>query len=136
MVTVGRWESTRSPTGSSRTQWAAFAAQVGDMKSAKVFRAAAMPSVDTFQAYKLAQAAAKALEQIRVAARRNRAVHAEYIKVLHALLRAHQVLTYQAIEGLKGKSDFYADLGFLAEAQNNLREELNEQTKQKTKTKR
>src|SRR5262245_53471282 len=69
-VTVGRWESTRSPTGSSLTQLAAFAAQVGDTKSAEIFRAAAMPraDVDAFQAYKLAQAAAKALEQIRVAA--------------------------------------------------------------------
>jgi transcriptional regulator with XRE-family HTH domain len=154
-VTVGRWESTRSPEGASLAQLAGFAARAGDTKSAEVFRKAATyvfdpadvalkarentQAFEALQASIWAQAPAKALEQIRAAARRNSAVHAEYVKVLQAILRAYHVLSYQANEALKGKSDFYADLGYLARAQTDLREELEnakKQNKQTTKTER
>ena len=145
-VTVGRWETVRSPEGASLAQLAAFATQAGDEKSAAVFRDAAtyvfdpadvalkarenMQAFEALQASIWAQAPAKALEQIRTAARRNRAVHAEYLKTLHAIARAHHVLTHQAVEGMKGKSDFYADLGYIAQVSRDLKKELeNAETK-------
>jgi transcriptional regulator with XRE-family HTH domain len=141
-VTVGRWESTRSPTGTSLTQLAAFAHEAGDEEGARVFHGAAFPEkihieIDfaRSEADRMAKAPDAALKQIREN-RRNRAVKREYICVLRALLRAHQVLTHQALEGLKGKSNVHVDFGAIADVQQNLRKELNEQQGQKTKTKR
>jgi transcriptional regulator with XRE-family HTH domain len=139
-VTVGRWESIRSPTGSSLTALASFAHEAGDEESAKIFHQAAFPKaihidLARSEAETMALAPEVALRQIRGHIR-NPAVKAEYVKVLRALLRAHQVLTYQAVESLKGKSEFYADLALIAPAQQNLRKELNEQQGKKTKPQR
>jgi transcriptional regulator with XRE-family HTH domain len=138
-VTVGRWESTRSPTGSSLAQLAAFAHEAGDAESAKIFHQAAFPGrifidLDKLEAQSKARAAEAALRQIRTYIR-SPAVRAEYVKVLRAIQRAHRVFTYQAVEALKGESGFYADFESIAKAQQNLRKELNEQ-ESKTKTKR
>jgi transcriptional regulator with XRE-family HTH domain len=135
LPTVGRWETTRSPTGSSLAQLAAFARQAGDEESSKIFQAAVIPNfiflaIDQLEPQTLARAGEVAIRQLRDY-KYNARVRAAYLKVLRGLLRAHYVLTHEAVEGLKRQTGDY-NLESIAVAQQNLRKEIeNEQTKKR-----
>jgi transcriptional regulator with XRE-family HTH domain len=135
LPTIGKWESTRSPTGSSLAQLASFAHQAGDEESAKIFHQAAIPNsvyddIDQFETQMLARAGEAAIRQLRNC-KHNPRVAAEYLKVLRALLRAYHVLTDEAVEGLK-RQTYSWNLESIAQAYQNLRKEIeNEQAKKR-----
>jgi transcriptional regulator with XRE-family HTH domain len=135
LPTVGKWESSRSPTGSSLAQLAAFALEAGDEETAQIFqqgifgntRNAIYLDAEKLDRQMMAWIFQKALVQLRANARNPR-VKREYVRALRAIVRAYQVLAYEAAEIL--------DIETVARIQTKLRKELNEQQEQKTKTKR
>jgi transcriptional regulator with XRE-family HTH domain len=131
LPTVGKWESTRSPTGESLIQLAAFAYRTGQHETAKVFFAAGAQLPLAAGDFLFPQAAEDAIRQIR-AGRSYPAVAREYLNVLRAVVAALHVCVEETIEAYRLGTDFLS-IRDLLELQRSLREELADEEKQTKK---
>jgi transcriptional regulator with XRE-family HTH domain len=140
LPTVGKWESSRSPTGESLMLLAAFAHQTGEEESAKVFQVAALSiaadHVENFNwsagaEFLFPRVAEAAIQQIR-AGRSNPAIAKEYVAVLRSVLKAIQMCVDEAIQAHRRGSDFLS-IPNLLQVERDLRKELENEEKQTKK---
>jgi transcriptional regulator with XRE-family HTH domain len=141
LPTVGRWESTRSPTGSSLLQLARFAHDAGEHESYLVFLKAAMQAraskvpvirmsadapMPVHSELLFPRAAEKALPLIRAGGRRNPAIAREYLKLLRGILTALEMCGDEAIQAHRRGEDF---LSRWVETECDLRKEVADEEK-------
>jgi transcriptional regulator with XRE-family HTH domain len=126
LVTVSRWESSRSPTGASLAQLAAFAQQAGDVESAGLFHESAQRGNLNLEEWELQQAAEapmKALRQIQAAVDRDYSYLLSYALFIEHLSKTHESLIRSVIDDMVDTNS-PGNLMELAAVQKYLRKEM------------
>jgi transcriptional regulator with XRE-family HTH domain len=126
LVTVSRWESSRSPTGASLAQLAAFAQQAGDIENAGIFHGAASRgnlNLEEWEAQQAAEAPMQALRHIQAAVDRDYAYLLTYLSHIESLAKSHEMLIRSVINDMVDTNS-PGDLMELAAVQKYLRKEI------------